>query len=161
MLGEIIVSVSIFCISAFLYIYSFTLGTFKAYQKMGPDFWPQLILIGLMICSAILTIRHLVQWKKEKRSDQSSEEVNWTRFAVLFGIIIGYVLLLKAVGFICLTPLLIIAMMMLIGARRIMTYVLTVVGIMVLVYVAFGRLLFVPLPKGHGIFHSISIALGL
>lgn len=161
MIGEIIVSLSIFGISTFLYIYSFTLGTFKAYEKMGPAFWPQLILIGLMICSATLTVRHLVQWKKAQGGDQSSEEVSWIRFALLFGIIIGYVLLLKTVGFICLTPLLIIAMMMLIGAKRVRTYIFTVLGIMVLVYVAFGRLLFVPLPKGHGIFHSISIALGL
>ena len=160
MIGEIVVSLAIFCVSLFLYIYSFTLGTFKAYQQMGPDFWPQLILIALMICSAILTVRHLVDWKKSK-TGESRENVSWVRFAVFFGIIIGYVLLLKTIGFICLTPVLIFSIMMLIGARSIKTYVFSMVGIMLLVYVAFGRLLFVPLPKGHGIFRTISIALGL
>jgi putative tricarboxylic transport membrane protein len=161
MIGEIVVSLAIFCVSLFLYIYSFTLGTFKAYQQMGPDFWPQLILIALMICSAILTVRHLVDWKKSKAGEQSREEVSWVRFAVFFAIIISYILLLKTIGFICLTPVLILSIMMLIGARRIKTYIFSMVGIMLLVYVAFGRLLFVPLPKGYGIFRTISIALGL
>ncbi|MFO8089988.1 MAG: tripartite tricarboxylate transporter TctB family protein [Desulfatiglandaceae bacterium] len=161
MIGEILVSLAIFCVALFLYIHSFTLETFEAYQKMGADFWPQIILIGLMFCGAILTVRHIVQWKKSKAGEQSKEEVSWIRFTVFFGIIIGYVLLLKTVGFICLTPVLIFCIMMLIGAKRIKTYVFSITGIMLLVYVAFGRLLFVPLPKGHGIFRTISIALGL
>ena len=36
-----------------------------------------------------------------------------------------------------------------------------VIGIMVMIYIIFNKLLFVPLPKGFGIFHDISIFLGL
>lgn len=161
MFAEICVSLSIFCISVLLYVHSTTMGTFSGYAEIGPEFWPQITLIGLMICSAILATRYLVQWKKGTGSERAKENLHWLSFAIVFSSIIGYVILWRFFGYMVLTPFLIIPIMIVAGARKISTYVLTITGIMLLTYFIFVRLLLIPLPKGQSIFRSISNFFGV
>jgi len=164
MLGETIVSSVIFVASCYLYSVSMALRSLKAYKTVGPEFWPQIILILMIVISGILTVSNVVKWKKSikaEKPENPEEETDWYKFALCFILIIGYVLLLKTVGFAVLTPILIIGIMFLIGKSSIKIISITVVSIMVLVYIVFGKLLYVPLPKGHGIFHDLSILMGL
>ena len=87
--------------------------------------------------------------------------MGWQRGLIATFLVIGYVYFLKPLGFIMSTPLFMIGMMLLIRPERKKVIPFAVLGIMLIIYIIFSKLLFVPLPKGFGIFHDISIILGL
>ena len=164
MVGETIVSSFVFGVSCYLYSVSMSLRTLKAYKTVGPEFWPQIILGCMILVSGALTVSNILKWRKSAKEDPGAapeKELDWYKFAGSIMLIMAYVALMKTIGFLVLTPLLIIGTMFLIGKTSIKMTSFTVVSIMVLVYVVFGKLLYVPLPRGHGIFHHMSIFLGL
>ena len=167
MIGEILMSLFILVVSLFLYYEATQLPQLSAYESVGPDFWPKLILLGMIIFSTYLTVSNLIKWKKSRRESInkgatiSKKAEGWGRVLITTFLIIGYVYFLKPLGFIISTPLFIIGMMLLIRPERKKIIPVTVLGIMVIIYIIFSKLLFVPLPKGFGIFHDISIILGL
>jgi hypothetical protein len=163
MVGDIIMSLSILAISCYLYYEATQLRVFRAYKEVGPDFWPKIILTVLIALSAILTLYNVSVWKKSRGNEQVAEEEqeNWKRVLIAFLLAVGYVYFLKPLGFIVASPLFIIGMMLVIMPERKRIIPFSVAGIMVMIYIIFSKLLFVPLPKGFGIFHDISIFLGL
>jgi hypothetical protein len=160
MVVDIIMSLSILVVSCYLYYVATQLRVFRAYQEVGPDFWPKIILICLIVLSAALTVSHIIEWRKS-REEVSEREEGWKRVSIAVFLAVGYVYLLKPVGFIVASPLFIIGMMLLILPERKKMIPFTILGIMAIIYIIFSKLLFVPLPKGFGIFHDISIFLGL
>ena len=160
MVGNIIMSLFILAASCYLYYEATQLRVFRAYKEVGPDFWPKIVLVCLIILSAVLTVSNVIKWRKS-RDEVSEREEGWKRvlIAVLFAV--GYIYFLKPLGFIVASPLFIIGMMLLIMPKRKKVIPFAVAGIMVMIYIIFSKLLFVPLPKGFGIFHDISIFLGL
>ena len=160
MVGEIITSLLILVTSCYLYIEAMRLRQFRAYAEVGPDFWPKIVLFCLIVLSAILTASNVIKWRKS-RGEVSHREEGWKRVLIAVLLAVGYIYLLKPLGFIVASPLFIIGMMLLIMPKRKKVIPLAVVCIMGMIYILFGKLLFVPLPKGFGIFHDISIILGL
>jgi hypothetical protein len=134
---------------------------FRAYREVGPDFWPKIVLICLILSSAYLTLSTINTWRKSKDESAAEDDTSWIRGLLTGALILAYIILLKPVGFLVLTPFFIIGMMLLIKRERKKAIPLTVIVIMVLIYIIFGKLLYVPLPKGYGVFHDVSILLGL
>ena len=170
MIGEILISLFILVVSLFLYYEATQLPQLSAYESVGPDFWPKLILLGMIIFSTYLTVSNLIKWKKSRRESLSKGATitqkgegweGWQRGLIATFLVIGYVYFLKPLGFIMSTPLFMIGMMLLIRPERKKVIPFAVLGIMLIIYIIFSKLLFVPLPKGFGIFHDISIILGL
>ena len=160
MVGEIIMSLFILMISCYLYVEAMRLGEFRAYKEVGPDFWPKIVLVCLIALSAALTLSNVIKWRKS-RGEVSEREEGWKRVLISIILAVGYIYFLKPLGFIVASPLFIIGLMLLIMPKRKKVIPLAVLGIMVMIYTIFSRLLFVPLPKGFGVFHDISIFLGL
>lgn len=160
MIGEVIMSLFILVISCYLYVEAMRLGEFRAYKEVGPDFWPKIVLVCLIILSAALTISNVIKWRKS-RDKVSEREAGWKRVLIVVLLAVAYVYFLKPLGFIVVSPLFIIGMMLLIMPERKKVIPFAVLGIMVMIYIIFSKLLFVPLPKGFGVFHDISIILGL
>jgi putative tricarboxylic transport membrane protein len=160
MVGEMIMSLSILAASCYLYILSTELRQIKGYKEVGPDFWPKIVLLCLIALSATLTVSHIITWRKS-RKEVSEWEEGWKRFLIAVSLTVGYVNFLKPLGFIVASPLFIVGMMLLILPERKKMIPFTILGIMGMIYIIFSKLLFVPLPKGFGIFHDISIFLGL
>jgi putative tricarboxylic transport membrane protein len=160
MVGELIMSLFIFVASCYLYYEATQLKVFRAYKEVGPDFWPKIILICLIALSAALTVSHVINWRKS-HGQVSEREEGWKRVLIAVLLAVGYVYFLKPLGFIIASPLFILGMMLLILPERKKIIPVTILGIMVMIYIIFSKLLFVPLPKGFGIFHDISIFLGL
>jgi putative tricarboxylic transport membrane protein len=160
MVGEIIMSLLVLVTSCYLYIEAMRLREFRAYREVGPDFWPKIVLIILIALSAALTVSNVINWKRS-RGETSEREEGWKRVLITILLAVAYVYFLKPLGFIISTPLFIFGMMVLIMPKRKMAIPFTILGIMVMIYIIFGKLLYVPLPKGFGIFHDLSIFLGL
>jgi len=136
------------------------LREFRAYKEVGPDFWPKIVLIILISLSAALTIFNIIKWKKS-RDEVSEREQGWKRVLIAILLAVVYVYFLKPLGFIVSTPLFILGMMLLIMPKRKKAIPFTILGIMGMIYIIFAKLLYVPLPKGFGIFRDLSILLGL
>jgi hypothetical protein len=117
-------------------------------------------LFCLIVLSAVLTLVNVVKWRKS-RDKVSEREAGWKRVLIVVLLAVAYVYFLKPLGFIVASPLFIIGMMLLIMPKRKKVIPFAVLGIMVMIYIIFSKLLFVPLPKGFGVFHDISIILGL
>jgi hypothetical protein len=163
MLGETIMSLTIFFGSIFMYYQATQLRQIETYQNVGPDFWPKLIIMVLIAISGYLSIHNIKRQiqSTEKPDALSDRDGGVLRVTSTTLIIIGYILLLKPLGFIMASPLLIAAMMFQIQPDKKKAIPVGIVGILVVIYVLFGRLLLIPLPKGQGFFRDISIFLGL
>ena len=160
MVGEIITSLLILVTSCYLYIEAMRLREFRAYAEVGPDFWPKIVLILLIALSGALTVSNVIKWRKSPGEVRDREE-GWKRVLIAAFLLVGYIYFLKPLGFIVASPLFITGMMLLIMPKRKKVIPIAVASIMAIIYILFGRLLFVPLPKGFGVFHDISIILGL
>lgn len=160
MVGEIIVSLLILVTSCYLYIEAMRFREFRAYAEVGPDFWPKIVLILLIALSGALTVSNVIKWRKSRGEVRDREE-GWKRVLIAVFLLVGYIYVLKPLGFIVASPLFITGMMLLIMPKRKKVIPIAVACIMAIIYILFGRLLFVPLPKGFGVFHDISIILGL
>ena len=60
------------------------LRSLKAYKTVGPEFWPQIILILMIVISGILTVSNVVKWKKSikaEKPENPEEETDWYKFA--------------------------------------------------------------------------------
>jgi len=153
-------SLFILAASCYLYFEAMAFREFRAYKEVGPDFWPKIVLIILIALSATLTISNIIKWKKS-RGEISEREQGWKRVLIAILLAVAYVYFLKPLGFIVSTPLFILGMMLHIMPKRKKVIPFTILGIMGMIYIIFAKLLYVPLPKGFGIFHNLSILLGL
>lgn len=160
MLGELVMSSSILAASCYLYYKATQLKVFRAYEEVGPDFWPKIVLICLIALSGALTVSHAIAWRKSREA-RGKREGGGKRVVAAVVLAVGYVYFLKPLGFIVASPLFILGMMLLILPERKKVIAPTILGIMIIIYIIFSKLLFVPLPKGFGIFHDLSIFLGL
>ena len=141
MIGEIISSLFILLSSCYLYYMAFQMREFRAYKEVGPDFWPKIILICLILFSAYLTISNVNKWRKSKDERAAEDDTSWKKALIAGFLILGYIILLKPVGFLVLTPFFIVTLMLLIKRERKKAIPVTVIVIMVLIYIIFGKLL--------------------
>ena len=169
MLGNLLASLFVLIGSLFMYYKASQLREMntQGYESVGPDFWPKLILIFMIALSGYLSAKYAVKLSKEKKSgiepsgENEEEKGGWIRIGVTTLLIVAYIYLLKPLGFIVASPIFIVAMMLYINPQKKRSIPAGVVGIMVIIYLLFGKLLYIPLPKGTGIFREVSILLGL
>lgn len=117
----------------------------------GAAFWPILLCCGLIFTSALLLVQTMLEGKKaagpeEPLIDYRSAGVHCV--FIIFGIMIGYAILLYYFGFIIATLVFVVCTMLAMGERRPLWLGLTTVGITGFIYVLFALIMNVVLPKG-------------
>ena len=152
--------------SFFMYYKATQLRVMQTYETVGPDFWPKVILVGMIALSGYLTVRYAVLLKREMRAASPGHEPvapaeagyrDWVRVGVTTLFILVYIYLLKPLGFMVASPIFIIAMMLYINPRKRKIIPVGVLGILAVIYLLFGKLLYIPLPRGHGVFRQLSL----
>lgn len=154
--GEIITSAIIFIGSLFLFWDTFKFKGHEVYAKLGPSYWPKFLLILLMALSVLVAMDAFRQRKQEGEAKEKIQPIRRGKFLMAIGFIASYFILLNLFGFILLTPFFLIAFMYLLGERKklwmmIISFVIT----FVIIYV-FTKVMYVPLPRGKGIFLDFS-----
>jgi putative tricarboxylic transport membrane protein len=130
-------------------------------EQLGPGFWPRLVLAGLIVaCVAkLIENRRRIAPADPARPAAGLVEVRRTTLAVAVALIVLYVVLTPWLGFPLVTAGFIAAFMVLAGARSPLGIGLTaVVGTVGLLYL-FVKLVYLPLPKGDGVFEALTLAL--
>jgi hypothetical protein len=93
----------------------------------------------------------------EKMSEAVKSAGSRIRFFSALILIIAYLILINIIGFIALTPFFLIAFMILLGEKSWFWMIILSVGMTILIILAFTQAMYVPLPRGIGIFHKFSV----
>lgn len=156
--GEMIISGVIFLGSIYLFSEARKFEGHDIYAKLGPAYWPEFLLICLMVLSFFVAVDAFRERKKgglEKKGDVKSDGGK-LRLLLAIGFIVLYFFLIKIVGFIALTPFFLIAFMYLLGERKKAWMIGISLGMTVLIVYVFTKAMYVPLPRGTGIFLDFS-----
>lgn len=156
--GEIIITAVIFLGSLYLYFESMKFEGLEVYGKLGPSYWPKFLLICLMALSALVAVD---AFRERKKKDAGKEEISEVdsgkvRFVFAMGFIVLYLILIQIFGFILLTPFFMVAFMVLLGERNKIWILSVSIGITALIVFAFTKAMYVPLPRGQGMFLKFS-----
>jgi len=155
--GEIVISLITIIGALYLYHETYQFGFIDLYGGLGPFFWPRLLLVLLMAFSVGVAINVFQKVKKGLLPAAAvTLDMGKIQLFSAMGLIALYIILMKIIGFLVLTPFVMIAFMYLLGEKSkvwifTIPFVLTI-GIVLL----FTKIMYVPLPRGIGIFLPIS-----
>ncbi|HHX50147.1 MAG TPA: tripartite tricarboxylate transporter TctB family protein [Clostridia bacterium] len=146
--SDVILLIGLCLVSIFLYYKSL------AFPK-GAEIYPRVLIVLILVLSIGQIIFSLL---KERTVDEDSpdgeEEKQEKDFGqkynpyLIFLFSIGYAILIKIMGFFVATAIFSAVSMWFLGLRKITTFVLSIGGISVFIYILFVLQLKVPLPKG-------------
>ncbi|MFZ7102758.1 MAG: tripartite tricarboxylate transporter TctB family protein [Peptococcaceae bacterium] len=166
--GKILFNVSLFFISLVLYYISTNFKYTKIPGRLGPDLWPKLILIIIIIFTAYDIVLGIINLKKktigknisasnENHQEKRREGKNNHKFLIL-GLLATfvYILLLPIIGFI-ISTVIYLAGMMKIGnyKRRDVIICSSLIGTFCLI-VVFLKIAYLSLPAGIGFFGNFT-----
>ncbi len=140
--ADICVSLALYALSVFVFVYS---SGFKKTmdRSLNPSVWPRIICALLCLMATI----QLVNALRGKVTINASFSNFW-RVLVAMAMLIAYALLLKKIGFIVCSLVLMIGLLLLFDVKKKWIYVVLPVVTIALVYYLFKNMLRVPLPKG-------------
>ncbi len=126
--------------------------------QLGPDFWPRLVLVGLM-GSCVLKALEVARGRTPKAEGSPAQPLSLPKLAGGMALVLGYTALAPFLGFPLTTFLFLLAFMRLAGTRRpVPLLVIASLGTVTLLYV-FVKVVYLPLPKGAGALEDFTISL--
>lgn len=159
--GELIFSLFILAASVFLYWVtgSFAKTTVLQGAHMGPSFWPRVILGALIFLSCVVAGGTIRRIGKEKTWGEPilTLDRGKIRFFAALALCVAYLYLLPLAGFIAVTPLFMIAFMLLLGEKSKGWIIGVSVVMTAVVVILFTKAMYVPLPRGVGFFRDFSL----
>ena len=164
---EIIVAGFIIAASIFFFILTLQIEAVAGYEKMGPAFWPRFNLIGMIILSGIIILRSLLSTERHDRDEVATEE-NLERPASLSNlkyvfycaaILFGFILAISYLGFLPTAFMATAGLIYFLGERKKWLVLLVSFGLVAGIYLLFGKLMYVPMPRGVWIFEKLSYLL--
>jgi hypothetical protein len=159
--GELIFSLLIFAGSLVLYGVTGSFGSGSVMQggQMGPAFWPRFILGAIILLSGTVSVGIIRRITKEKGWSESLMTLDRgkVRFFAAIGLSVAYLTLLQIVGVIAITPLFMIAFMLLLGEKS-KGWILGVsIAMTAVIVILFTKAMYVPLPRGVWLFREFSL----
>ena len=154
---EILVSIVIILACIFFYVLTIGIPTIAGFERMTPSFWPRFNLIGIVILSAVIILRSLLKPKeKEPAAKKDRAKGGMRGLLICAGILFLFILLMPYLGFLITAFLSTSALMFALGERKKRTIFLSSFILVALIYLVFGKLMYVPMPRGVSIIQEIS-----
>ncbi len=116
----------------------------------GPNFFPQILAVAMMIC-AIILILNALQGKSQETSDRIHLK-GFVRMVIAIVICIGYLFLMQIVGFTMGTCVFLYVLMMFIGQKGLVKRITSSIAVALIVWAIFRYFLVIPLPTGIFVF---------
>jgi len=164
---DIIVPGFIIAASIFFLTLTLKIETVAGYERMGPAFWPRFNLIGMVILSGAIMLRSLMRAEKRDPGEAATEE-NLTEPGKLSnlkyvfycaGILFGFILAIAYLGFLPSAFVATAGLIYFLGERKKWLVLLVSFGLVAGIYLLFGKLMYVPMPRGVWIFEKLSYLL--
>ena len=160
-LGRVVAPLAGVIVAVALFVGTRGLDDVARGEQLGPGFWPRFVLGGLALAAAAKVVENL---RRPALSDAARPPAGLagvrrgTLVAAITAIVL-YVVLTPWLGFPLVTAGFIAAFMALAGSRSPASIGLAaLVGTVVLLYF-FVKLVYVPLPKGDGVFETFTLGL--
>lgn len=119
---------------------------------MGSETWPEIILATIILLSALQVFLSVF---RDKESSISFENVT-TQVLLVIGLLGVYIFSLEYIGFLIATLLFQWIFIALLNQYRNKLYVVAPIVVTVSIYVLFVKIMYVPLPRGIGLFRAFS-----
>lgn len=168
-MGEKVVTAMMCLFSVIAYGIATTIPPPYVQSPLGADFWPKLVLTIVFAASAIHLVRlffrrkevdeRLAREAEEARKREEEETGEREIFPLfLFGTILSflYILSVGLIGFTLATPIFMAIFMYVTGFRKKIMIAVVSLGTVGVFLLLFVKITFIPLPRGYGIFRSIS-----
>jgi putative tricarboxylic transport membrane protein len=129
--------------------------------KLGPAFWPRVIL-GLIVVGAIVMLISALIYDPEHTPEveavveKLSSHGERVRMVLIFTLPVLYVYGMHKMGFLLVTPIFLLLYMFIFGVHDIKKLFIVCFGIYAALVLVFYKLIFTPLPQGSGIFYTIN-----
>jgi len=129
--------------------------------KLGPAFWPRVVLVLIVLAALVLLISALLYdpektGSAEKVVEQLSSHRERLRMMLIFILPVLYVYGMHKLGFLLITPFFMLIYMYVFGVRRIKVLLPVALGVYAALVLVFVKLIFTPLPQGVGVFYTIN-----
>ena len=167
-LGDMVIRLGFFVLFVWLYIVSRGISRGVG-GELGAAAWPQFLLIVLIFASGGVVVQEMRKIYSQRRNehDDSINEIKTPkpssgqnrRLAITIAISVLYILFFRHVGFIFSTTLLITGIMILMKLPSITKALIISTSVVLVISFVFGRIMFIPLPRGYWIFREISYLL--
>jgi len=155
--SDIIVCLIIIALSVFFYVQTLSFPTIIGYEKMGPEFWPTLTLTGIVILALIIMIGSILEQKKGiSPKVESNEKKNTIGAVVCAGILLLFIISISYIGFLLSAFISMMVLAYALGERNKLLLLFFSFIMVAVIYLSFGKLLFVPMPRGVWIFRELS-----
>ena len=156
-MSQIIVCLVIIAWSIFFYIYTLSFPVITKYEKLGPGFWPKLVLIAILLVTLSLLVETFRNVRKaDEKQEIDGKEKNTKLVIVCAAILTGSLLLMPIVGFVFSSFFATAILAVVLGEKKIRTSLLYSFILVLVIYLSFGKLMYVPMPRGISIFRELS-----
>jgi hypothetical protein len=156
-MSDIIVCLVIIAASIFFYIYTLTFPVILKYEKMGPGFWPKLVLTGIVLAAVSLLIESIRKRRDTVQNKKPVDEEKNTKLVVVCAVIlVVFLYLMQIVGFVLSSFFATAILAYILGERKKRTTVIYSFIIVLVIYASFAKLMYVPLPRGVSVFRELS-----
>lgn len=154
MLAELIIALFILLSSSFL-LFETTKFPATRIASIGPEYWPQIILTGMVILSFLLIIKILrsKEFKYYNKMNLPNRHNFWITVAAVF----LYTKFLPILGFPVTSLLFIMMMLWVLKIRKWQWLSFYSLSLTLGLIMLFPKLMSVPLPRGTGIFRTITL----
>lgn len=140
--ADLVIGLALLALAGVYYEQSLGIVRGFASDRLGPAFFPRLLALVLAVLAVTLIVR-----AGSGRSDPAPlPPVRAGLFLTMLGLLVAYALLMPRVGFIVATPVLLGAVIWLLGLRAWPALTGTALGITLVLYLVFARALHVLLP---------------
>jgi len=159
-IGDLITSGIILLTGCVLFYYASLFPQSRRGDQVGPALWPKMILSLIIILSAVLFIQQVVRIFKTKghhEEQQAPIEKDGSRmllFTVILSLLYGFGV--SYVGFLLSIFVFQILFLLILKVTKIQVLVLYPICLTAGIYAIFIKVLYIPLPRGTGIFLTIS-----
>ena len=140
--------------SIFFFIHTYSFQESLGYQETGPGFWPRLILAGMMIITAIILVRAVIETKKDGLAAGSPRSSK--AFILMIGLLVLYIVAIHVIGFLPASFLMLISFIRLLGEKNKPVILGASFGLVAAIYIIFAKIMVSPLPRGVSVFKQLS-----
>lgn len=156
-MANIIVCVVLIAASIFFFIQTLSYPVISRFEKMGPEFWPRLMLIGIVIVTLFLLVESIMEKRKTRKTEEGPREEKNTKLVIASGgILMTSLLLVPIIGFLLSSFIATAVLAIVLGERKKHAAFFYSFVMVFVIYVSFGKLMFVPMPRGVSIFRELS-----
>jgi len=159
-MSNVIVCAVIIVASIFFYLEVLSYPEVSGLEKGTAHLWPKVVLILTFIFALITLIESTLKAKKGMISGKKSEEpINMKGLAACSLILFFFIFLIPYIGFLPAAVPSTILTVYALGEKKIMSNIIYSLSIVAFIYLSFGKILLVPLPRGVSIFREFSYLL--